>query len=103
MSLAAQVLEVVVQQATEAVREHGADPDVLIGRDSPLFGPNGLLDSVGLVSVVLAVEQEIAERLGCTVALADDRALSQRNSPFRTVGSLADYAVQQIEAQRGHG
>jgi acyl carrier protein len=69
-----------------------------VAADTPLFGETGLLDSVGLVSLVVAVEQALQDELGLQVGLADERALSQRTSPYRTVGSLADYAGAQAAA-----
>ena len=56
------------------------------------YKPNHLhiLDSMGLVTLVVGVEQAIEDELGVSVSLADARALSQRNSPYRTVGSLAN-------------
>jgi acyl carrier protein len=63
-----------------------------VAADTPLFGETGLLDSLGLVSLVVAVEQALQDELGLDVGLADERALSQRTSPYRTVSSLADYA-----------
>jgi acyl carrier protein len=65
-----------------------------------LFGRDGLLDSMGLVALVIAVEQAIEEKYSVTVALADERALSQSKSPYRTVSSLAEYAAQQVERSR---
>ena len=59
--------------------------------DSILFGAGGKLDSIGLVSFIVAAEQKLAETLGITLTLADERALSQKNSPFRTVGTLTQY------------
>jgi acyl carrier protein len=70
----------------------GQQPDP----STQLFGERGLLDSVGLVSLVVAVEQELADELGIDVGLADERALSQRTSPYRTVASLAEYAASQV-------
>lgn len=66
---------------------------------TPLFGEAGVLDSVGLVSLVVAVEERLADELGIDVALADERALSQRNSPYRTVASLAAYAADLVPAR----
>ena len=66
-----------------------------------LLGTDGLLDSLGLVSVILDVEQEIADRLGVHVTIADERAMSQKRSPFRTVGSLADYTMTLVQEQQG--
>jgi acyl carrier protein len=64
--------------------------------DMPLFGPSGALDSLGLVSVVVELEQTLSDRTGREVSLMNDRAMSQTRSPFRTVGSLADYALAQV-------
>ena len=38
-------------------------------------------------------EQEVQARYGLDISLTDDRAVSQKRSPFRSVGSLADYIV----------
>lgn len=65
-----------------------------------LFGKEGLLDSMGLVSLVVSVEQAIEDRYGVSVALADERALSRRASPYRTIASLADYASAVLEEDR---
>ena len=44
------------------------------------------------------VEQEIEDRHGTSVALADEKALSQSSSPYRTVGTLAEYAAAALRA-----
>ena len=56
-----------------------------------LFGNEGVLDSLGLVNLVIAIEQNIEDEYGISLALADERAMSQKHSPFRTIGSLVDY------------
>ena len=66
-----------------------------------LFGIDGALDSIALVSLVLAVEQGIEEQLGVLVTLADARAASQERSPFRTVGSLVAYATARVAEESG--
>lgn len=66
------------------------------GEDTVLYGREGVLDSLGLVSLVAAIEEGVQNRLGATVVLADERAVSQRESPFRTVGTLVDYIQAQL-------
>jgi hypothetical protein len=60
---------------------------------SILFGPEGQLESLELVGLILSVERKIAQQFGVAVTLADERAMSERNSPFRTVERLADYVT----------
>jgi len=76
----------------------GGASDAPLDGESLLFGPGGALDSIGLVSVVVELEQVLAERSGGPVSLMNDRALSRSSSPFRTVGSLAEYAMEQLSA-----
>ena len=64
-----------------------------------LFGP-GALDSLGLVSLILDVEQAVADQEGVRVVLADEHALSQRRSPFRDVAALADHVVGRLAGAR---
>lgn len=71
-----------------------------LGRETTLFGRDGVLDSMGLVALVVAVEQAIEDEYGVSVSLADERALSERKSPFRTIGTLAEYARRLIEGAR---
>ena len=56
-----------------------------------LFGANGKLDSLGLVNLITLTEQKVEDTLGTTLVLADERALSQEDSPFQTVASLSAY------------
>ena len=46
-----------------------------------------------LVTLIVATEREIQEAFGLSLTLADERALSMKSSPFRSIQSLADYAA----------
>ena len=59
--------------------------------DTILMGSGSDLDSLGIVNFIVAVEQNIDDDFDVTITLADERALSQEVSPFRTVRSLSDY------------
>ena len=56
-----------------------------------LFGKDGKLDSLGLVTLLVIIEQNIEDELDVSITIADERAMSQKRSPFRTIGTLADY------------
>ena len=62
-----------------------------------LYGQGALMDSLGLVTLVMETEQRINDQFDCSVTLANDKAFSQKNSPFRTVRSLADYIATLLE------
>jgi D-alanine--poly(phosphoribitol) ligase subunit 2 len=96
VSLIAAALQELTAQEDAQVPAH-------LGSETSLFGHNGLLDSLGLVTLVVTVEQAIEDTYGISVSLADERAMSQRHSPYRTIGSLAEYAGRMIQAERRDG
>lgn len=71
------------------------------GEGARLYGYGGALDSLGLVNLLGAVEEAIEDEFEVSVSLADEKALSQESSPFRTIGSLAEYAGNLIREQGG--
>ena len=64
--------------------------------DTSLYGGEGLLDSLGLVTFLINLEQKIEDELNIDITIASEKAMSQKNSPFRTIKSLNDYLVQII-------
>lgn len=65
--------------------------DVSKGLDTVLFGQGGVLESIDFVSLLLDIEEALSEELQVEVSLMNEKALSEKRSPFRTVGVLADY------------
>lgn len=86
----------------ELLKELADSGDIKMSSDATsetqLYGEGGELDSMGLVTLILALEQSIEDEFGVSVALADEKALSQTKSPYRSVASVADYAAEQIDA-----
>ena len=56
-----------------------------------IFGIDSKLDSLGLVNLLVLLEQNIEDEFDVSITIADERAMSQKHSPFRTIGSLATY------------
>jgi len=66
-------------------------------KETKLYGGKAPLDSLGLVSFITDLEGAISDELGKDIVLADERAMSQKTSPFRSVASLTNYIVNLIE------
>ena len=64
----------------------------LMGSDSPF-------DSVDLVTFIVALEQTFEDDFNLSVTLADDRAMSQETSPFKSINSISDY-IEMISKQK---
>jgi acyl carrier protein len=69
------------------------DQQLIKAPETRLVGSQSVLDSMRLVSLIIAIEREIEDTFGVALTLADERALSMKESPFRSIQSLADYIV----------
>jgi acyl carrier protein len=83
-------LREVLEQAEEQVPENLSEETVIVGNSA-------VLDSLGVVSLIVEVEGRLEMDHEISVTLASDRAMSQRSSPFRTVGVMADYICSVIK------
>jgi len=67
------------------------DRQLIKAPETRLLGSQSVLDSMHLVSLIVTIEREVEDIFGVALTLADERALSMKASPFRSIQSLADY------------
>jgi acyl carrier protein len=79
------------------------DPEERLGKspEVALIGKDARLDSLGLVNLIVLVEERIQQGFGVGITLVDERAMSQSKSPFRTLGSLAEFVEEQLKDHGG--
>jgi acyl carrier protein len=85
-------MEIVLSALRDAVDQNGGEP-AAVTEETIIVGPDAVIDSIGVVSLIVDIEQRLEMDHEVSVTLASDRAMSQRNSPFRTAGVLADHIV----------
>ena len=88
--------DIVVASLQEALMQAGMPALDGVTEDTVLVGKDAVLDSLGVVSLIIEVEQRVESGHGISVTLANDKAMSARNSPFRTVGVLTDHLVAMV-------
>lgn len=81
----------VIRSLNEVISVLNIQTNIPIDPDTKLFGAEGILKSIELVSLIVDLEEKIADEYGLSLILADERAMSQKKSPFRTISSLALY------------
>lgn len=83
--------ELIIECVKQVLEESASGYSVIINSESKLYGSGGLLDSLSLVRLIADVEEEIYQKTNQTITLADEKAMSQKNSPFKSIISLSDY------------
>ncbi|MBL8136740.1 MAG: hypothetical protein JNL48_08975 [Acidobacteria bacterium] len=86
-----EVVAALVMAATTDVMLQRGHADANVAPDTRLVGASAVLDSLGLVTLVVDLEQRVQDELGYGLTLANERAMSRTNSPFLSVGTLTDY------------
>lgn len=74
------------------LKEYCDNNDIKVNIDchTPLIGVNRILDSMGLVNVIVDIETALLDE-DIEISLTSEAAMSGRISPFRTINSLCNF------------
>jgi len=95
-----EVYELVASCVMEVLNSTNTHPLPDIENITSLIGPKSILDSLELVTLIVNIEQVLQEKFRLTLTLADESAMAQESSPFRTVQSVVDFIWMLIEESR---
>ncbi|OGT06651.1 MAG: acyl carrier protein [Gammaproteobacteria bacterium GWF2_41_13] len=93
------ITAIVVESVEELNATLDNEVDTTFAEKALLYGGNGMLDSIALVSLIVIVEEKIQDELGVDIILANEKAMSQRHSPFLTIGTLSNYIKTLVEKE----
>ena len=88
------LIEFMVGLLVEALEQEGRGSSGKADSRSPLLGANAVISSIGLVSLITDIESVLEEDHGIEVTLVSEDAFSRRQSPFRTIETLAEYILE---------
>tara|TARA_B100000242_G_C43001382_1_gene465227 strand:- start:424 stop:714 length:291 start_codon:yes stop_codon:yes gene_type:complete len=91
-----QAKKIVISVVTEALEEAELEDKIQVTEKMELIGGESLVDSMGLVSVCLALE-DLAEEHGFEFDWTSDAAMSKSRSMFRSIAALAEEFANQSE------
>lgn len=89
-----------IYEAIDELSEPGAKP-VEKTPETALLGCASAFDSLKLVNLIVAVEQRVEEEFGFAIsAIANEKAMSQKSSPLRSVSTLAEFIAGIVSEER---
>ena len=95
-----EIEQAVVKVFQQVLANSGKTYDGTIDNTTTIMGSDSPFDSIDLVTFIVAVEQMIEDDWSFSVTLADDRAMSQTVSPFKTIRTISDYIDILIKEQQ---
>ncbi|HUV13958.1 MAG TPA: hypothetical protein VMY18_09940 [Acidobacteriota bacterium] len=99
MSLNERVYKILVEAAANEVQRSPGQKETSIGPELPLVGEYSQLDSLGLVSLILAAETKIQDEFGVSVALVDGTVMDNQESKLQTLGDLLEHVIGLLKEQ----
>ena len=89
-------IQKIIFDALEMVNQSRDENEKIpVSAQTALFGNDGYLDSMGLVSLLIDIEESLQGE-GVLLSLSDERAMSEKKSPFRDVPSLTEYILRLV-------
>ena len=85
------IVELIYRTIDELNEQREADDQISKTEDTVILGHDSMIDSLGLVNLIVSLEQSVNDEMGVEITLADERAMMMESSPFRTVMTLADF------------
>lgn len=89
-----EIKDIIIEQIETYNEELEDKVDTSKGEDTILFGAEGVLDSITFVNLIVDIEHAVQDEYGKKILIVSAKAMSQKNSPFKTIGSLAEYIKQ---------
>ena len=92
-----EIVNIILKACNELNEQLNNKIDVDEGKNAVLYGKDGVLDSLGLVNLVVSVESEIENTYGKSLTLIDGAAVPKEESPFRNIGLFAEFIVRRLD------
>ena len=87
----AKILDLIYRAIDELNEQQDPNEQLSKTEDTVILGPQAVLDSLGLVHLIVSLEQLVNDEMHTEITLADERAMMMDSSPFRTVRTLAAF------------
>lgn len=85
------IQEIIIACLDEICENYETQANSKANLDTKIFANDGILDSLSLVALISELEERLENELDIQVTLADEKAMSAKNSPFKDVQSLSLY------------
>ena len=101
MDIKKEVTKVVYKAVDEINQLLPQDKKVKKSLETVLLGKSAALDSLGLVNLIVEIEQGIQENFNSSINLADQRSFAGQKTPLQNINALIEYLSYYIINEKG--
>jgi acyl carrier protein len=88
------IKQIMVEAIEELNEQLDLEDKIQYDENLVLIGSKAALDSISFVTLIVIIEDMVAEQLGKNIIIVSDKAFSQQRSPFHTVATLTNYIIE---------
>lgn len=87
-----------LKEALEELNEQLDDDEkVEFSEETRFIGSSACIDSITFVTLISIIEELIEDKLGKTVHLVNEKAFSQKRSPFYSIETMTEYIEELVK------
>ena len=87
------IFDAIYQTIDEVNRQLPSGARLVKSEQTVLMGEGGVLDSLGLITLLVGIEEALQSKFGIQIALLEEDVLANSNGPYHTIGSLVNWIV----------
>lgn len=92
--------EVLTLAIEEVNAQQGEESQIILNEQVRFIGKEACLDSMGLATFIINIEDLLEDRIDIKIQLVTDKAFSAKQSPFYSIDTLSTYICELIEGKK---
>jgi D-alanine--poly(phosphoribitol) ligase subunit 2 len=84
-------LELIFAAISEVNIQQPPEYQLKLNKDEFLISDKSCIDSLGLITLLINIEEKVSNKFKKNLNLLDEKFISEENTPFKTLGSLASW------------
>jgi len=88
-----ELIETIFRAIEEVNKLLPPEKQLLKSASTVLLGESGVLDSLGLINLIVAIEEQILNDIGVNVIVLDEEVLANPEGAYRTIETLANWIL----------
>ncbi len=89
-------LEVIFRAIDDANKLATPEAQLVKESSAVLLGEGGVLDSLGLITLIVAIEEKLQNDLNVQAIVLEEDALADPEGPYRTIETLANWILTRV-------
>jgi len=84
-------LDLIFEAIKEVNKQQPPEYQLKLNKDEFLISDKSCIDSLGLITLLINIEEKISNKFKINLNLLDEKLISEESTPFETLSSLASW------------